>query len=376
MSKKVKVAIAGLGNCASSIIQGLEYYKDADDSTFVPGLMHVRFGDYHISDVEVVAAFEVNERKIGKDVSEAIWEHPNCARKFSEVPKTGVEVMPGPIFDGVAPHMRESFHMYDETRIKPVDVAQVLKDSGADVLINFIPVGSEEASRYYAQAALDAGVSFANGIPTFIVSDPVWAKRFYDAGIPVAGDDIKSQLGATILHRVLMKLAMDRGIRVRETFQLNVGGNTDFENMKYENRLVTKRISKTQAVTSVLPYDVPTRIGPSDYVPFLEDEKVCYITIEGSNFGDNPVHLHLKLSVQDSPNSAGVMIDVVRALKIARDRKLAGPMFAISSYSFKHPPIQIPDFEAKQIIERFIQGESDRELVKPWLDQFKFEEAE
>ncbi len=373
MSKKVKIAIAGLGNCASSIIQGLEYYKDADDDSFVPGLMHVRFGDYHISDVEVVAAFEVNERKIGKDVSEAIWEHPNCARKFADVPHLGVEVMPGPILDGVAPHMKESFHMYDPSKISPVNVADVLKESGADVLINFTPVGSEEASRAYAQAALDAGVSLANGIPAFIVSDLTWAKKFLDAGIPVAGDDIKSQLGATILHRVLMKLALDRGIRVTETFQLNVGGNTDFENMKYENRLHTKRISKTQAVTSILPYEVPTRIGPSDYVEFLKDEKVCYITLKGTNFGENPLEIQLKLSVQDSPNSAGVMIDVVRGLKIARDRGLAGPIYTLSAYSFKHPPVQIPDFEAKQLLERFIKGEDDKELAKKYLSQFPLE---
>ncbi len=375
MSKKVKIAIAGLGNCASSMIQGLEYYKSADDDAFVPGLMHVRFGDYHISDVEVVAAFEVNTLKIGKDVADAIWEHPNVARKFADVPKTGVEVLPGPIMDGVAPHMRESFHVYDPKEIPTADVAEVLKESGADILINFTPVGSEEASKVYAQACLDSGVSFANGIPTFIVSEPTWAKKFLDAGIPVAGDDIKSQLGATILHRVLMKLALDRGIRVKETFQLNVGGNTDFENMKYENRLHTKRISKTEAVTSVLPYDVPTRIGPSDYVPFLGDEKVCYITMEGYNFGDNPVHVQLKLSVQDSPNSAGVMIDVVRALKIARDRGLAGPIYTISAYSFKHPPVQIPDFLAKELIERFLQGESDTELVKPYLSQFPIKEV-
>ncbi len=360
MSKKVRVAIAGLGNCASAIVQGLYYYADAPDDQFVPGLMHVNFGGYHISDVEIVAAFEVNSLKIGKDVSEAIFEHPNMVRKFADVPKLGVEVLPGPISDGVAPHMRESFHMYDETKIKPVNVADVLKESNADVLINFLPVGSYEATRIYAQAALDSGVSLANGIPEFIVSDPEWAKKFEEKNIPVAGDDIKSQLGATILHRVLAKLALDRGIIIDETYQLNIGGNTDFENMSVEERLTTKRVSKTEAVTSLIPYKVPTRIGPSDYVPFLEDKKICYIHLKGRNFGDHPITVKLKLEVEDSPNSAGVMIDVVRALKIARDRGIGGPLYSMSAYAFKHPPKQIPDFEARELVEKFIRGEIER----------------
>ena len=359
MARKIKVAIAGLGSCASAIIQGLNYYRDADDSEVIPGLMHTRFGPYHISDIEIVAAFDINTKKIGKDVSEAIFAEPNAARKFADVPHLGVEVLPGPILDGVAPHMRKSFFCY-ENDDDAVDVAHVLNESGAEVLVNFLPVGSEDATKAYAEAALKAGVAFANGIPSFIVSDGEWAKKFEEAGIPCAGDDIKSQLGATILHRVLMQLARDRGIHVKETYQLNVGGNTDFENMKQEGRLTTKRVSKTEAVTSVLPYEVPTRIGPSDYVPFLMDEKVCYLHMIGHNFGDNPVHVNLKLSVQDSPNSAGVMIDVIRALAIAQDRGIGGPLISMSAYAFKHPPVQIPDFEGKERVESFIKGEIDR----------------
>ncbi|MHA1685086.1 MAG: inositol-3-phosphate synthase [Candidatus Heimdallarchaeaceae archaeon] len=357
MTKKVRIAIAGLGNCASALVQGLEYYKNADDDAFVPGIMHVKFGDYHISDVEVVAAFEVNKKKIGKDISEAIWSPPNVCRKFSDVPPLGVTVQPGPIEDGVAPHMKESFYCYDPNEIKPVNVADVLRESNADVLINFLPVGSEKGTQHYARAALDANVAFANGIPAFIASNPEWAQKFTEKNIPVAGDDIKSQLGATILHRMLVRLAYERGIKIDETFQLNIGGNTDFENMKKEYRLTTKRISKTEAVTSMLPYEVPTRIGPSDYVPFLEDEKVCYLWLKGKNFGEQPITIQLKLSVQDSPNSAGVMIDVVRSLKIALDRGIGGPLIGVSSYFFKHPPKQVPDPIAREEVERFIRGE-------------------
>jgi len=354
MTEKVRIAIAGLGNCASALIQGLEYYKNAKEEDFVPGIMHVKFGPYHIRDVEVVAAFEVNKLKIGKDISEAIWQPPNvCA----DVPHKGVTVLPGPISDGVAPHMRESFYCYDENEIKPVDIAQVLRETKTDVLINFLPVGSEKATKIYAQAALDANVAFANGIPAFIASNEEWAAKFEEKGIPVAGDDIKSQLGATILHRMLVRLAHERGIKIDETFQLNVGGNTDFENMKKEYRLQTKRVSKTEAVTSMIPYEVPTRIGPSDYVPFLEDEKVCYLWLKGKNFGEQPITVQLKLSVQDSPNSAGVMIDVVRSLKIAKDRGIGGKLESVSSYFFKHPPKQIPDPIAHDLVEKFIRGE-------------------
>ncbi|MCY3410858.1 MAG: inositol-3-phosphate synthase [Candidatus Heimdallarchaeota archaeon] len=358
MARKIKVAIAGLGSCASAIIQGLYYYKDAKDDDHIPGLMHVRFGPYHISDIEIVAAFEINSKKIGKDISEAIFAPPNAVKPFAEVPHMGIEVLPGPISDGVADHMREAFFCY-ENEDDAVDVASVLKDTGAEVLVNFLPVGSEDATKIYAQAALDSGVAFANGIPSFIVSDPVWSKKFKDAGIPAAGDDIKSQLGATILHRVLMQLMYDRGIDVKDSYQLNIGGNTDFLNMKKEARLTTKRVSKTEAVTSVLPYSVPTRIGPSDYVEFLGDNKICYINANGSNFGDHPINVQIKLSVQDSPNSAGVMIDVIRALAIAQDRGIGGPLISMSSYAFKHPPVQVPDFEGKERVEAFIRGELD-----------------
>ncbi|HKZ39312.1 MAG TPA: hypothetical protein VJ044_00030 [Candidatus Hodarchaeales archaeon] len=357
---KIRVAIAGLGNCASSLVQGLHFYKDADPNKHVPGLMHVKMGPYHVSDVEVVGAFDVNEKKIGKDVGQAIWEPTNCTAKFcDDVPaKTGAMVVPGPISDGVAPHMKNSFFTYDETKTKPVNVADQLKEWKTDVLINFIPVGSELATKIYAQGCLDSRVAFANGIPTFIVSDPegVWPKKFADAGIPCAGDDIKSQLGATILHRALVNLALDRGIAIEKTYQLNVGGNTDFENMKFEERLTTKRISKTSAVTSLLDKEVPTRIGPSDYVSFLKDRKICYLYLVGSNFGGCPLSIELKLNVEDSPNSAGVMIDVVRALKIARDRKLVGALSSVSSYFFKHPPKQIIDSTARQLVEDFIAG--------------------
>jgi myo-inositol-1-phosphate synthase len=357
MTKKVRIAIAGLGNCASSLIQGLEYYKNADEKDFIPGIMHVKFGDYHLSDVEVVSAFEVNTKKIGKDISEAIWQSPNLSKKFSDVPHKGVTVLPAPIMDGVAPHMKESFHCYDPTQMEPVNVADVLKESGVDVLINFLPVGSETGAQMYAQACLDTNVAFANGIPAFIASNKEWGQKFTDKNIPVAGDDIKSQLGATILHRMLVSLAHERGIKLDETFQLNIGGNTDFENMKKEYRLTTKRISKTEAVTSMIPYEVPTRIGPSDYVPFLEDEKICYLWLKGKNFGEQPLSVQLKLSVQDSPNSAGVMIDVVRSLKIAKDRNIGGPLVGVSSYFFKHPPKQIHDAEAVRLVEQFIKGE-------------------
>ncbi|MHA2297215.1 MAG: inositol-3-phosphate synthase [Candidatus Hodarchaeales archaeon] len=362
MGNKIKVAIAGLGNCACSLVQGIEYYKNASPDETIPGLMHVKFGDYHVADLEFVGAFEVNDLKIGKKISEAIWEHPNCTPKFSDAPETDAIVYAGPVEDGVAPHMNESFHRYDEKKIKPVNVVDTLKEIGAEILVNFLPVGSESGSIAYAQACLDAGVAFANGIPTFICSDPegVWPKKFEEKGIPVAGDDIKSQLGATILHRTIAQLALDRGIVLENTYQLNIGGNTDFENMKYEDRLVTKRISKTQAVTSLIPYDVPTRIGPSDYVPFLSDQKICYLYAKGRKFGDQPVTVEAKLSVIDSPNSAGVMIDVIRALRIALDRNIAGPLISASSYFFKHPPEQYPDSVCYKMVEDYIQGKRDR----------------
>lgn len=360
--EKIRVAIAGLGNCASALIQGIHYYRNEKEDTRVPGLMHVKFGEYHVRDLEFVAAFEVNKDKIGQKISDAIWVPPNCTPKFSEVPEIKGLVYPGPILDGVPPHMVEPFHCYDESQMKAADIAKILKETKAEILVNFLPVGSENATRAYVEACLEADVALANGIPSFIVSDPTkeWPKRFEERGIPCAGDDIKSQVGATILHRVLAKLMLDRGIEIEKTYQLNVGGNTDFENMKYEARLKTKRISKTEAVTSLLPHDVPTRIGPSDYVPFLGDRKICYLLLEGRKFGDQPLSVEVKLSVIDSPNSAGVMIDVIRALKIAKDRNIAGPLISMSSYAFKHPPVQKPDDQARDSVEAFIRGEVER----------------
>jgi len=351
---EIRVAIAGVGNCASALVQGVEYYKNATEKTKVPGLMHANFGGYHIRDIKFAAAFEVNKQKIGKDLGDAIFIEPNCCAVFSKVPRLGVKVLPGPILDSVATHMQKSFKVYDKRKIESANVADALKEVGADMLINYLPVGSFEATRKYAQAALDAKCAFINCIPEFIASDREWSEKFRAKGLPIAGDDIKSQLGATILHRNLVKLCVDRGVEVEETYQLNLGGNTDFENMTVEERLKTKRISKTEAVTSLIPYNVPTRIGPSDYVPFLGDKKICYVFIKGRKFGNLSVTLSAKLEVEDSPNSAGVVIDVIRAVKLALDRKIGGSLISISSYAFKHPPIQVPDDTAKQWVEDYI----------------------
>ncbi|RLI37937.1 inositol-3-phosphate synthase [Candidatus Bathyarchaeota archaeon] len=353
---KVKVAVAGVGNCASALIQGVHYYKNAKEDELIPGLMHVNFGGYHIRDIEFVAAFDVNRNKIGKDLSEAIFAKPNSCVKFADVPKMGVKVLPGPVLDGVAPHMKEPFKVYDEDETEAANVSEILKETGADMLVNYLPVGSYRATRRYAEEALDAGCAFVNCIPEFIASDGEWGKRFEERNIPVAGDDIKSQLGATIMHRNLVRLCVERGVIVDETYQLNLGGNTDFLNMTVEKRLRTKRTSKTEAVTSMVPYSVPTRIGPSDYVPFLGDKKICYVYIRGRKFGNQPVTITAKLEVEDSPNSAGVVIDVVRAVKIALDRGVGGPLISISSYAFKHPPVQVSDDEARRWVEEFIEG--------------------
>lgn len=360
MTGKIKIAIAGLGNCASSLIQGLHYYKEVRDEEKIPGLMHVNFGGYRPSDVELVAVFDINTLKIGKDVSEAIYADPNSSVKFADVPHQGVSVLPGPIKDGVAKHMKTPFHCYDPEETQPVNIVEALISSKADMLINYLPVGSKEGTKTYAEAALDAGIGFINCIPEFITSDESWAKRFTEAGLPCTGDDIKSQLGATIIHRTLADLMMMRGIQLEETYQLNIGGNTDFLNMTEEDRLKTKRISKTSAVTSLIPYDVPVRIGPSDYVEFLEDKKICYIYMKGKKFGDQPVSVTLKLSVEDSPNSAGVVIDAIRGMKLALDREIVGPLTSISSFFFKHPPIQVPDSTAREWVEDFIAGKRDR----------------
>lgn len=351
----IHVALVGVGNSASALVQGVQYYGDAKENASVPGLMHVDFGGYHVRDVKFVAAFEVNKKKIGKDLSEAIFTEPNCCAKFAEVPSLGVKVSAAPMLDGVAPHMKEVFHVYEEGELKPVDVVETLRRAKAEILVNYLPVGSHDATRFYAQAALDAGCAFVNCMPEFIASDFAWAKRFEGKGLPVAGDDIKSQVGATILHRNLARLCVDRGVIIDETYQLNLGGDTDFQNMTVEERLKTKRISKTEAVTSLVPYDFPTRIGPSDYVPFLGNKKICYLWLKGRKFGDRPLTITVKLEVEDSPNSAGVVIDIIRAVKLALDRKIAGQLLSISSYAFKHPPIQVPDPVAKQSVEEFIQ---------------------
>ena len=359
--KSIRLAIVGVGNCASSLIQGLEYYRDRDENALA-GLMHARIGYWGPSDIKVVAAFDIDRRKVGKTVEEAIFAKPNCAKVFqSALPVSEVTVMMGPILDGVAPHMadhpdEEAFRPADET---PVNVAQALKDAKAEVLVCYLPVGSEKAVRYYAQACLEAGVAMVNCVPVFIASDPVWARKFSDAGLPIIGDDIKSQIGATIVHRTLTRLFGDRGVPLDRTYQLNTGGNTDFLNMKALDRLKSKKISKTESVQSQLDGRMEDRnihIGPSDYVPWQEDNKIAFIRMEGRGFGDVPLELELRLSVQDSPNSAGVVINAVRCAKLALERGIGGPLEAVSAYYMKTPPIQMRDSVAHDLSNAFIQG--------------------
>ena len=356
----VRVAIVGVGNCASSLVQGLEYYKDADDSSRVPGLMHVRFGPYHVRDLEVVAAFDVDAKKVGRDIAEAIVASENNTIKICDVPPTGVMVQRGPTLDGLGEYYLQ---LIDESDEKPVDVAQALRDSGADVLVSYLPVGSEDADRYYAQCALDAGVAFVNALPVFIASNPEWAAKFTAAGVPIIGDDIKSQVGATITHRVLAKLFEDRGVELLRTYQLNVGGNMDFMNMLERSRLQSKKISKTQSVTSQIPHEMErasVHIGPSDHVPWLDDRKLAFVRLEGKAFGDVPLNLEYRLEVWDSPNSAGVIIDAIRAAKIARDRGIGGPVLSAASYFMKSPPEQYGDDVARDLVDKFIRGEVER----------------
>lgn len=353
----IRVAIAGLGNCASSLVQGVEYYKDAKDEDKIPGIMHPNFGGYRIRDIEFVAAFDVDAAKVGKDISEAIFASQNNTYKFCDVPATGVLVQRGPTMDGLGIYYRQ---MIEESEAEPVDVAQVLRDTKADILISYLPVGSEEADKYYAQAAMDAHCGFVNCLPVFIASDPEWAQKFCDAGVPIVGDDIKSQVGATITHRVMARLFEDRGVRLDRTYQLNVGGDMDFMNMLERSRLESKKISKTRAVTSIVPHDMDPRnvhIGPSDYVAWLDDRKFAFVRLEGTTFGDVPLNLEYKLEVWDSPNSAGVVIDAVRSCKLAMDRGLAGPILAPSSYFMKSPAVQHEDNEARELVESFIKGE-------------------
>jgi myo-inositol-1-phosphate synthase len=356
----VRVGIVGVGNCASSLIQGVEYYRNADPNDRVPGLMHVVFGDYHVSDVTFVAAFDVDAKKVGMDLAEAIVASENNTLRLCDVPPTGVTVQRGPTFDGLGQYYRE---IIEESAAEPVDVAQALRDAEVDVVVSYLPVGSEQADKFYAQAAIDAGCAFVNALPVFIASNPEWAQKFTDAGLPIVGDDIKSQVGATIVHRALAKLFEDRGVELLRTYQLNFGGNMDFMNMLERTRLVSKKISKTQSVTSQIPHEMQrsdVHIGPSDHVPWLDDRKWAYIRLEGRSFGDAPLNAELKLEVWDSPNSAGVIIDAVRAAKIAKDRGIGGPLLSASSYFMKSPPQQYADHDAKQAVEAFIRGEVDR----------------
>jgi myo-inositol-1-phosphate synthase len=356
----VRVAIVGVGNCASSLVQGVEYYRDADPADRVPGLMHVAFGDYHVADVEFVAAFDVDAKKVGRDLAEAIVASENNTIKIADVPPTGITVQRGPTFDGLGKYYRETIEESDEP---PVDVVAALRDARVDVVVAYLPVGSEQADKFYAQCAIDAGCAFVNALPVFIASDPVWAKKFTDAGLPIVGDDIKSQVGATIVHRALARLFEERGIELLRTYQLNFGGNMDFMNMLERDRLVSKKISKTQSVTSQIPHDMDrgtVHIGPSDHVPWLDDRKWAYIRLEGKAFGDVPLNAELKLEVWDSPNSAGIIIDAIRAAKIALDRGIGGPLVSASSYFMKSPPTQYHDADARAAVEKYIRGEVPR----------------
>ena len=356
MTSKVRVAIAGVGNCSSSLIQGVRYYRDAKPEDRIPGLMHVDLGGYHVRDVEFVAAFDVDDDKVGKDLSQAIFAGQNNTYKFSDVPELGVTVQRGPTLDGLGKYLRQ---VITESEAQPVDVAQVLRDAKADVLINYLPVGSEAGARFYAEQALAAGVGFVNCIPVFIAKNPEWRQRFKDAGLPIIGDDIKSQVGATITHRVLTRLFEDRGVRMDRTYQLNFGGNTDFMNMLERERLESKKISKTDAVTSQLDEKLDPKnihVGPSDYVPWLTDRKWCYIRMEGTTFGDVPLNMEVKVEVWDSPNSAGVVIDAVRCAKLALERGIGGALYAPSSYFMKSPPEQYTDDVARAKVETFIAG--------------------
>src|SRR5689334_3463634 len=354
-SDKVRVAIIGVGNCASSLVQGVEYYKDAEPGTFVPGLMHVDLGGYHVHDVEFTAAFDVTTDKVGKDLSEAIWAHPNNTIKFSDVPKTGVTVHRGMTHDGLGKYLSE---IVTKAPGETADVVRILKETGTDVVVNYLPVGSEEATKWYTEQILNAGCAMVNCMPVFIAREPYWQRRFKDAGVPIIGDDIKSQVGATITHRVLTSLFRERGVRLDRTMQLNVGGNSDFLNMLERDRLESKKISKTNAVTSMLDYDLGdgnVHVGPSDHVPWLTDRKWAYIRMEGSGFGDVPLNAELKLEVWDSPNSAGIVIDAVRLAKLALNNGISGALEGPSSYLMKSPPKQVADDDAHDAVEQFIK---------------------
>jgi len=359
-SHPIRVAIVGVGNCAASLVQGVQYYKDADPADTVPGLMHVEFGPYHVGDVEFVAAFDVDGKKVGVDLSDAISASENNTIKIADVPPTGVTVQRGHALDGLGKYYLETIEQSTE---EPVDVVQALKDAKVDVMVCYLPVGSQQAAEFYAQAAIDAGVAFVNALPVFIAGTKEWADKFTAAGVPIVGDDIKSQIGATITHRVMAKLFEDRGVTLDRTYQLNVGGNMDFKNMLERDRLESKKISKTQAVTSNVEAELAAKdvhIGPSDYVQWLDDRKWAFVRLEGRNFGDAPVSLEYKLEVWDSPNSAGVIIDAIRAAKIGLDRGIGGPLLSASSYFMKSPPEQFNDDLAREKVEAFIRGDVER----------------
>lgn len=353
---KARVAIVGVGNCASALVQGVHYYKSSKPEEAI-GLAKYDLGGLKPYDIEFVAAFDVDENKVGKDLGEAIYEYPNNTIRICDVPKLGVRVEKGVVMDGIGKYVKNIIRISDK---EPVDVASVIKDSGADIVVNYVPVGSVKATNFYAEQALKAGAAFINAMPVFIASNLDWQSRFFDYGLPVAGDDVMSQIGATILHKTLIKLLVDRGVKVDETYQLNIGGDTDFLNMLEEERLMDKRESKTSAVRAMAPYHIPTRIGPSDYVKFLNNEKICYIWIKGRYFGNSPITMDVKLSVIDAPNSAGVMIDAIRGTKIALKRNIGGPLISLSAYCFKHPPVQMPFDEAKIAFMNFIEGKIDR----------------
>jgi len=365
--KKIKIAIAGIGNCSSSLIQGINYYKDKDSQEAI-GLMHWDIGGYKPHDIEVAAAFDIDKRKVGKDVSEAIFAAPNCTTVFCKnIPKTGVKVQMGKILDGFGEYMKNypdqnTFVLSEEKEATKGDIVRILRESGAEILLNYVPVGSEKAVKFYAECALEAGVAFINNMPVFIASNPEWAEKFKEKNIPIIGDDIKSQLGATITHRVLTTLFKNRGIRLERTYQLNTGGNTDFLNMLDRHRLISKKESKTEAVQSMLTErlaDENIHVGPSDYVPWQKDNKICFIRMEGKQFGDVPMNLELRLSVEDSPNSAGVVIDAIRCCKLALERGKGGVLYSPSSYFMKHPPKQFNDDKAFNLTEEFIAGKRD-----------------
>jgi len=355
LGKKIRIAVAGVGNCASALIQGSHYYSKNPQDTI--GLTAYDIAGYEPGDIEVVAAFDVADTKVGKDVSEAIYARPNNTITVADVPRMGIPVQKGPTMDGIGRHLSQIVTVSKEP---DVDVKKVLRDTGAEMLVNYLPVGSTQAVRYYATQALESGIGFLNAIPVFIASEPKWQQAFAEKKLPLAGDDVMSQLGATVVHKTLVKLFVDRGVLIDGTYQLNIGGDMDFYNMLDEERLEDKRISKTSAVKAMADYDIPMRIGPSDYVDFIDNEKICYINIEGKYFGKIPIKLDLKLKVIDAYNSAGIMIDAIRGLKIALDRKLTGPMTSISSYCFKHPPIQMPYTEAKTAFREFVEGKRDR----------------